>query len=133
MLDMVKSGIRGGTSFCTRKIVTANCEKGPLGYDETKDCKHIVYNDKVSLNATAMLDKFPHSGYRWEEREKLKTIDWKTFAGQDETGYILNVSLAYPENIHDETSDLPLAPEKRRVKLNELSEGQQSSMKSLGL
>ncbi|CAG7820029.1 unnamed protein product [Allacma fusca] len=61
----------------------------------------------------------------WEEREKLKIIDWKTFAGQDETGYILNVSLAYPECIHDETSDLPLAPEQRRVKLNELSEGQQ--------
>ncbi|CAG7820970.1 unnamed protein product [Allacma fusca] len=112
MLNLIKEGVRGGTSFCTQKINTANNENNPQGFDPTKERTHLLYFDVVSLYATAMLDKFPQGDYEWLENQELENIDCITYDGADETGYILKVDLGYPETLQDATVDLPLAPEK---------------------
>ncbi|MEW8545032.1 MAG: hypothetical protein AB2693_16025, partial [Candidatus Thiodiazotropha sp.] len=38
-----------------------------------------------------------------------------------DTGYILEVALAYPKNLHDSHNDYPLAPEQKQVKDDQLS------------
>ncbi|CAG7723593.1 unnamed protein product, partial [Allacma fusca] len=131
MLDLIKEGIRGGTSFCTQKINCANNESNPQGYNPEKERSHLLYLDVVSLYATAMLDKFPQSDYTWVENDELESIDWTTYDGDDDTGYILKVDLGYPEWLQDATVDLPLAPEKVVVQVNELSQQQQKDIRDM--
>ncbi|CAG7824185.1 unnamed protein product, partial [Allacma fusca] len=131
MLKWLSSGIRGGTSFCTIKMHTANNERCPNGYDPSKERTHIIYNDKVSLYATALLDKYPQSNFNWEDVKILESIDWRTFESIDDTGYFLEVDLGYPHDVQDTTSDLPLAPEKRIITFEELSDKQKCIMTNL--
>ncbi|CAG7825024.1 unnamed protein product, partial [Allacma fusca] len=132
MISWLSRGIRRGTAFCSKKIETANNERCPNGFDPGKERTHIIYNDKVSLYATALLDKYPQSDYKWEPVDDLQSIDWKTYDGSGDKGYFLEVDLGYPPEVQDITSDLPLAPEKRIVRYEELSKKQQFTMDNLG-
>ncbi|CAG7784858.1 unnamed protein product, partial [Allacma fusca] len=131
MIELLSKAIRGGFSFCTRKIQTANNERSTFGYDPTKNRTHLIYNDKVSLYATALLDKYPHSNYRWESVNDLDRIDWKSYESKDGKGYFLQVTLGYPPEVQDKTVDLPLAPERRVIKFEELGEKQQHNLSKL--
>ncbi|CAG7830541.1 unnamed protein product [Allacma fusca] len=131
MLKMIKDGIRGGVSFCTQKINTANNERCPLGFDPEKERTHLLYFDLNSLYATALTDKYPSSNYEWTSQEELDSINWQTYEG--EKGYILKVDLSYPDKVQDQTVDLPLAPEKCVILATDLSEEQRQDMRNLNI
>ncbi|CAG7817203.1 unnamed protein product, partial [Allacma fusca] len=78
-----------------------------------------------------MLDKFPQGDYEWVENPELENIDWTSYDGKNDIGYILKVDLGYPETLQDATVDLPLAPEKVVVKVTELSQEQQQDIRNM--
>ena len=71
-----------------------------------------------------MNEILPISDFIWLPESEIKHIDWTKTNDESEIGYILEVDLLYPENIHINQQDLPLAPEKRKITNNELSEYQ---------
>ena len=127
-------GIRGGPCFAQKKIVTANNnERTPMGFNPSKQRSHLVYFDIVSLYAHAMCGKFPVSDYACVAPEHLEKIDWTDERiGYDNTGFILKVDLEYPHEIHSKTESLPLAPQKKSIQLQCLSDNQKENIKHLG-
>ncbi len=71
-----------------------------------------------------MNEILPISNFNWLSELEIKHIDWAKTNDESEMGYILEVDLLYPENIHINHQDFPLAPEKCKIANNELSDYQ---------
>ncbi|KAL9957585.1 hypothetical protein ACROYT_G034504 [Oculina patagonica] len=84
------------------------------GYDPSKPKKYIMYLDANNLYGWAMSKPLPKSGFKWKrvmptEKEIMRK---KEFA---RTGWILEVDLEYPAELHEEHNSYPLAPEKKKI------------------
>ncbi|CAG7725429.1 unnamed protein product [Allacma fusca] len=134
MINFIRRGVRGGNAFAVRKICTSNNKRNPhFKFDSAKPESAIVYFDIVSLYSYVMqYNSFPHSNSEWVDPEALNKIDWRYPQKMDpNTGYILEVSLEYPDEIHDATSDLPFCPVKTSIQLCELSKTQVKNLHAL--
>ena len=120
MYLMVESGIRGGVSMITKKFAQAN---NPYvdDYDPAKPINYLMYLDANNLYGWAMSQKLPEKEFDWLTEQQLQDFDVTQFPDDAETGYILEVDLEYPAEIHDLHNDLPVAPEQRKVGEDELS------------
>ena len=110
MYEMIENGLRGGMTQCIYKKVEANNKYMKEQYDETKPSSYISYLDANNLYGLAMCKKLPYDNFQWHytqitEKKVMKYTD------EDEVGYILEVDLEYPEDIHDLHKDYPMAPE----------------------
>ncbi|KAL9987123.1 hypothetical protein ACROYT_G001374 [Oculina patagonica] len=108
----VERGIRGGISMVSKRYAKAN---NPYveGYDPSKPKKYIMYLDANNLYGWAMSKPLPKSGFRWKrvmptEKEIMRKKE------SAKTGWILEVDLEYPAELHDAHNSYPLAPEKRK-------------------
>ena len=81
------------------------------GYDPEKPNSHILYLDANKLYGWAMSQPLPTGGLQWvEDCDKLaKTI--ANLPAYCSEGYILEVDLEYPKELHDAHYAYPLAPE----------------------
>lgn len=70
-----------------------------------------------------MRQPLPYSNFRWLDREEINALQLAQVSDDSPTGYILEVDLDYPEELHDSHADFPLAPEKRGVPFEWLSSG----------
>ncbi|KAL9958234.1 hypothetical protein ACROYT_G035222 [Oculina patagonica] len=109
----VERGIRGGISIVRKRYAKAN-NHYVEGYDPNKPKKYIMYLDANNLYGWAMSNPLPKSGFRWKrvmptENEIMRK---KEFA---KTGWILEVDLEYPAELHEEHNSYPLAPEKKKI------------------
>ena len=123
MYEMIENGLRGGMTQCTYKKVEANNKYMNEEYDKSKPSSYINYLDANNLYGLAMSKKLPYDDFTWY----FKKIDEKkimNYNDEDETGFILEVDLAYPKEIHDLHKDYPLAPEIMCVSESMLSEVQ---------
>ena len=120
MYLMIESGIRGGVSVITKKYAKAN---NPLQeeYDPEKPTNYLMYLDANNLYGWAMSKKLPERNFKWMTQAEIDALDVMQVSDDAETGYILEVDLEYPEELHDLHSDYPLAPESMVVMQEELS------------
>ncbi|GBM36636.1 hypothetical protein AVEN_221915-1 [Araneus ventricosus] len=90
-------------------------------FDARKNIKHIFYLDCNNLYGASMVESLHHGGFEWISADV--TLDWIQSIPQDSSeGYIFEVDLKYPEELHDLHNDYPLAPEKIDIKFEDLSE-----------
>ncbi|XP_053207020.1 uncharacterized protein LOC128391197 [Panonychus citri] len=111
MLLMIESGIRGGLTMVSKRYAKANDPELPAYNPEEPNSK-ILYLDVNNLYGYAMSQYLPVDGYEWSDKpleDILNTSDVSS------VGYILEVDLEYPSDLHDLHSDFPLIPEKRKV------------------
>lgn len=80
-------------------------------FNETKDSKFIMYFDVNNLYGCGMQKPLPFGGFRWLEEEEFQHINLDELAEDSPKGYILEVDLEYPEEIHGDHKDLPFCPE----------------------
>ncbi|XP_065642665.1 uncharacterized protein LOC136074289 [Hydra vulgaris] len=104
MIFMIQNGIRGGISTISNRLGNSN-NKYMDNYDETKPSQFIQYLDANNLYGWAMGKPLPTHGFKWMDDLK----DWKSIP------CILEVDLDYPDHLHDEHNDYPLAPERIKV------------------
>ena len=122
MYLMIEKGLRGGISMVSNRYCKAN---NPLleDYSEDEPNSYIMYLDANNLYGWAMKNYLPTGGFKWSST----SIDDILHHPVDHSvGYICEVDLEYPSQIHDLHNDYPLAPEKHEVRSEWLSEYQQS-------
>ena len=118
MLLFFEESIRGGFCFASKRYAKANHAKLP-SYDPNKPHSWIWYIDANNLYGAAMSKPLPHSNYKWmsdewlQEFEKnggelIKTLDDDCDGG---LGFLFEVDLEYPKELHDRHNDFPLCPE----------------------
>ena len=95
------------------------------GYDPEKPNIHISYYD--ANYGWAMSQYLPTSGFRWVDdcQQLAKTIAEHPADGPE--GYILEVDMEYPEDLHDAHNSYLLAPERMVVQKEWMSEYQHNS------
>ena len=124
-LDLVEKLIRGGVaSVYSKRLCIAN-NKDLINYDASKPSTYITMLDAKNLYGGIMKHyRLPVSGY---QLCSVKIIDkvLKT-SSESDIGYVVEVDLHYPLACHDDHMDFHLAPEKRKVDVEWLSEYQVS-------
>ena len=121
MYEMIEAGLRGGMTQTTCKKVEANNKYMGSDYDKNKASSYINYLDANNLYGLSMIQKLPYRSLKWDDKiteDDIINYDY------GRTGYILEVDLEYPKELHDLHNDYPLAPEVMNVKSNMLSEKQ---------
>lgn len=73
-----------------------------------------------------MSQSLPVGQFEFVDYEEYSKIDWRKVTDDAPTGYVLEVDLEYPDELHDDHSDLPLAPEKITVTVDDMSSFQQN-------
>ena len=121
MYEMIEAGLRGGMTQTTCKKVEANNKYMGSDYDKNKASSYINYLDANNLYGLSMIQKLPYRSLKWED--KITEDDIINYEN-GRTGFILEVDLEYPKELHDLHNDYPLAPEVMNVKSNMLSEKQ---------
>ena len=120
MYLMIESGIRGGMSVVTCKYAKAN-NKLLDDYDPNKPSSHCIYLDANNLYGWAMSQKMPYDNHQWLSEEEILNLNIKDLKPDADVGYIFEVDLEYPCELHDLHNDFPLAPVRRKVKSSEWS------------
>ena len=117
MLLMVEEGIRGGICQVSQRYSKAN-NKYMKDFDKTKESSYIQYFDANNLYGWIMSQPLPVSDFKWVEKDNLSKFDETFIKNHDENsykGYILQVTILYPEKLHGKHKDLPFLSDKEKV------------------
>ena len=117
----IEKGMRGGISYINKRYRKANNEYCS-DYDSKKPKKYITYLDMNNLYGYAMSQYLPYANFKWVK--DINKIEQKlmNIKSNSSTGYILEVDLEYPQELHDIHNDYPLAPEKINIPKEWLSD-----------
>lgn len=118
----VEKGMRGGISMVSKRYAKANNSQVE-DYDPEKPSSHILYLDANNLYGWAMSQALPIRDFQWVDVSGLaETI--AELPADNEEGYILEVDMEYPAELHKAHNAYPLAPERLVVKKEWMSEYQ---------
>ena len=96
-------------------------------YNENEEPRMLTYQDANSLYSWAMSQLLPLKGFKWISNE----IDILNVSKDSDLGYILEVDLEYPKELHDKHNLYPLAPEHVQVNDDMLSAFQRKYFPSI--
>ena len=105
MIQFVKSNIRGGLSYVNLRHFDKEEEIEKRGEPIS-----VGYVDANNLYGSAMRFPLPLDEFKWLTEKELNTLTIQDISSSSERGYILEVTLDYPKELHSEHSSFPLAP-----------------------
>ena len=115
----------------SKRYATAN---NPLvaDYDPSKPNNYIIYLDANNLYGWAMSKPLPKRDFKW--KRVMPTEEGILKKKEDaNNGWILQKGLEYPAELHEEHNSYPLAPEKKAVKKEWMSDYQKMLIEDLEL
>ena len=94
------------------KAINPNMEE----YDSSKLTNYLQYLDANNLYGWAMSQPLPTGGFKWINCGKVnpKSLVNK-YAAEKDHGYLLEVDVSYPKELHDLHNDLPFMCSKMKV------------------
>ncbi|GFU49025.1 uncharacterized protein TNCV_2333171 [Trichonephila clavipes] len=111
MLLFIEKGVRGGISQCCNRYAIAN-NRYMSNFNPDDEIKYLMYLDANNLYGYAMSKYLPLKDFVWSDND-LTEQDILNLSDESVVGYILEVDLEYPSDLHDKHSDFPLAPENK--------------------
>ena len=108
----IEKGLRGGISYISKRYAKAN-NKYMSDYDSNKPSTLITYLNKNNLHGWSMSEHFPYGGFNG--LKNVDKFDVNSIDEKSDVGYILEVDLEYPNELHELHNDYQLAPKKLAV------------------
>ena len=108
---MIENGIRGGICQVSHRYLKAN-NKYLADYDPNKESTFISYQDCNNLYGYAMVQPLPYGNFEWISVNNFEVL---TVPDDGENGYILDVDVEYPSELHQLHNDLPFLPENIKI------------------
>ena len=110
--QMWEKGIRGGISIISHRYAKAN-NKYIKKYSKSIIDSYIFYLDANILYCQAMVQKLPTGNFK----RGNTNIDYvKKIYADGDIGAFVECDLKYPNELHDEHNNYPLAPERKSIK-----------------
>ena len=106
----IENGMSGGISYIAKRQTKAN-NKYIECYDSSKESKYITYLDANNLYGWEMCQYLPYNGFKWLNQKEIDRFDVNSIEENSSIGYILEVDLKYPSELHELHNGCPLAPE----------------------
>ena len=80
-----------------------------------------MYLDANNLYGWAMSQYLPYTGFKWLSEKEINRFCLNSISENSSVGYILEVDIEYPSELHDVHNDYPLVPEKPEISQDILS------------
>ena len=116
----IEKGMRGGISYIAKRHNKAN-NKYMECYDSSEKSKYITYLDANYLYGWTMSQYLPYSRFEWLSQKEISDFCLNSIEGNSFIGYILEVDLEYPSELHELHNDYPLVLERLEISQNMLS------------
>ena len=106
------------------------------GYDPQQPKSYILLVDCNNQYGWAMSQYLPTHGFEWVPLDTESPEFWTEFvskqADEQEDGYLFEVDLAYPKELHDTHDNFPLAPVHKEITSDLLSTYQKNQAEDFG-
>ena len=114
MLLMFERGIHGGITQSVHRWAAAN---NPYmeEYDSNKPTNYLQYLDANNLYGWAMSQPLPTGEFKWIKCDEDSKDLVERFAGEKDYGYLLEVDVSYPKELHHLHNDLPFMCTKMKI------------------
>ena len=112
ILLMFERGIRGGITQAVHRYTSANNPNMDDKFDQLKESSYLQYLDANNFYGWAMSQLLPTGGFRWVNIEPNEVGE---LVAHTDKGYLLEVDVSYPEELHDLHNDLPFMCEKMEI------------------
>ena len=116
----IEKGMKGGISYIAKRHSKANIKCMEYYDSSSKESIYISYLDANSLFGQATSQYLPYGGFKWLNQKEISDFYLNSISENSSIGYILEVDLEYPSQLHDLHKDYPLAPEKPEISQNML-------------
>ena len=112
MLLMFEQGIRGGIIQAVRKYASANNKYMGDKFNPNEDTTYLQYLDANNLYGWAMSQPLPTGGFKGVD---VNPNEISELATRTDKGYILEVDVSYPKDLHNSHNDLPFMCERMEI------------------
>ena len=112
MLSMFERGIRGGITQSVHRWAKANNPYMGSSYNLNERTNYLQYLDANNLYGWAMSQPLATGGFKWV---KVKPKEMSKLAKLKNKGYLLEVDVKYPKELHDSHNDLPFMCKKLKI------------------
>ena len=112
MLLMFERGIRGGITQSVNRWAKANNPYMGSEFNPDEKINYLQYLDANNLYGWAMSQPLPTGGFRWVD---IKPDKISKLAKRKSKGYLLEVDIRYPKELHNSHNDLPFMCERMKI------------------
>ena len=112
MLLMFEQGIRGGITQAVRKYASGNNKYMGDRFDPRSESSYLQYLDANNLYDWAMSQPLPTGGFKWVD---VNPNEISKLATRTDKGYLLEVDVSYPKELHNPHNDLPFMCERMEI------------------
>lgn len=125
-LECILSGIRGGLATVGETLYAEANNPYCANYDPKCRTSYLAYLDLTNAYGRSLMQPLPYKHFRWLGKSDVKQFDVLHVPRASKTGYICDVSLQYPAELHDRDNSFPLIAHKKNIKISDLSPFTQS-------
>ena len=112
MLLMFERVIRGGITQVVLKYASANNKYKGHRFDPKSESIYLQYLDANNLYGWAMSQPLPTGGFKWVD---VNPNEISELATRTDKGYLLEVDVSYPKELHNQHNDLPFMWERMEI------------------
>ena len=115
MLLIVEKGIRGGITQSVKCYAKANNKYMKDLYNPDEESIYLQYLDANNLYGWAMVQNLPTHGFLWKDIEDFTSEKIDKLVKKDKRGYLLEVDVEYPKELHENHNELPFLAERMKI------------------